>query len=162
MERKALTGIRVIDMTQFEAGPVSTLTLAQMGAEVIKIERPKYGEQARMGARSSRGTQGPGADSIHFALLNPNKKSITLNAKTENGKKLLTELIKKGDVIIENFAAGTMERLGFTWEKIHEINPRIIYGPIIVGLCSICLYIFSTQLKSIKRNTHATRIEGRK
>ena len=130
MERKALTGVRVIDMTQFEAGPVSTLTLAQMGAEVIKIERPKYGEQARMGARSSRGTQGPGADSIHFALLNPNKKSITLNVKTEKGKELLRELIKKGDVIIENFAAGTMERLGFPWEEIHRINPRIIYGTI--------------------------------
>lgn len=127
---KALEGIRVIDLTQFEAGPVATLTLAQMGAEVIKIERPKFGEQARMGARSSRGTRGPGADTIHFALLNPNKKSITLDLKQEKGKQILRELIKTGDVIVENYGPGTMEKLGFPYEEIQKINPRIVYGSI--------------------------------
>jgi len=130
MNEQALSGVRVIDLTQFEAGPVATLSLAQMGAEVIKIERPKYGEQARMGARSVRGTQGPGADTIHFALLNPNKKSITLNMKSEEGRAILRELIKVGDVIVENFAPGTMERLGFPYEEIQKINPKIIYGAI--------------------------------
>ena len=126
----ALEGIRVIDLTQFEAGPVATMTLAQLGAEVIKIERPKYGEQARMGARSSHGTQKAGSDSIHFALLNSNKKSVTLNMKTEKGKELLRALIREGDVLVENFASGTMERLGFSYEEVQKINPRIIYGSI--------------------------------
>lgn len=127
---KALEGIRVIDLTQFEAGPVATLSLAQMGADVIKIERPKFGEQARMGARSSRGTRGPGADTVHFALLNPNKKSITLNLKAEKGKDILRQLIKEGDVLVENFAPGTMEHLGFSYDEVKKINPRIIYGDI--------------------------------
>lgn len=130
MSTKALEGIRVIDLTQFEAGPVATFSLSQMGAGVIKIERPKYGEQARMGARSSRGTNGPGADSIHFALLNPNKKSITLDLKKEKGKEILRQLIQEGDVIVENYAPGTMALLGFPYEIIKEINPRIIYGSI--------------------------------
>ena len=130
MGTKALEGVRVIDLSQFEAGPVCTLTLAQMGAEVIKIERPKYGEQARMGARSSHGTQGPGADSIHFALLNPNKKSVTLNLKTEKGRQILRELIKTGDVLVENYAPGTLARLGFSYDEVNRINPRIIYGDI--------------------------------
>ncbi|MCC8059835.1 MAG: CoA transferase [Clostridiales bacterium] len=130
MMGKALEGIKVIDLTQFEAGPVATLSLAQMGAEIIKVERPKYGEQARMGARSSRGTRGPGADTIHFALLNPNKKSVTLDLKKEKGKEILLDLIRQGDVIVENYAPGTMEHLGFSYDVIREINPRIIYGSI--------------------------------
>lgn len=127
---KALEGVRVIDLTQFEAGPVATMTLAQMGAEVLKIERPKYGEQARMGSRSSHGTAGPGADTVHFALLNANKKSVTLNFKTEQGKELLRSLIREGDVLVENFAPGTMERMGFSWAEVQKLNPRIIYGDI--------------------------------
>ena len=99
METRALDGVRVIDLSQLEAGPVCTLTPAQMGAEVIKVERSKYGEQSRMGARSLHVTQGPGAYTIHFALLNPNKKSAALNLKTEKGREILRGLIKIGTVV---------------------------------------------------------------
>ena len=129
MNSTALEGIRVIDVSQFEAGPSCTLALAQMGAEVIKIEQPIYGEQSRSGVRSAKKLQ-VGGDSVHFSLLNANKKGITLNLKSPEGKKILTELIKTGDVFVENFAPGTIERLGFGYDTVKEINPRIVYGAI--------------------------------
>ena len=129
LNRAALEGIRVIDLSQFEAGPSCTLSLAQMGAEVIKIEQPIYGEQSRMGARIVKKPE-PGGDSVHFSLLNANKKGITLNLKDPEGKRILTELIKKGDVFVQNFAPGTIERLGFGYDAVKEINPRIVYAEV--------------------------------
>ena len=114
----ALEGIRVTDLSQFAAGPICTLTMAQMGAEVIKVERPVLGEQGR--------PKGGGQD-LNWALLHGNKKSITLNLKTDEGKKILTRLIELSDVLIENYAPGTIERLGFGFERVHEINPRCIF-----------------------------------
>ncbi len=114
----ALEGINVIDLTQFASGPICTLTLAQMGANIIKVERPGEGEQGR-----PRG----GGQNMLWAILHANKKSITLDLKSDGGKEVLKELIKKGDVIIENFAPGTFERLGFTFDTIKEINPRCIF-----------------------------------
>lgn len=113
----ALEGIRVLDLSQFTAGPVCTISLAQLGAEVIKVERPVTGEQARPQS---------GMD-MKFAQLHANKKSVTLNMKTAEGKQLLTKLIEKSDVLIENFAPGAIERLGFGFEDIQKINPRCIF-----------------------------------
>ena len=126
MERKALDGIRVLDLTQFLAGPVCTSTLGMLGADVIKIERPKLGEQGRSDNRPYQ----QGDMSLKWAILHCNKKSATLNLKTEDGRGILTELIRVSDVLIENYAPGTIERLGFSWEKIHEINHRIIFAQI--------------------------------
>ncbi len=120
----ALRGVRVIDLTQFEAGPSCTETLAWLGAEVIKIEPPE-GEQSR-GASTDR----RGVDSPYFMLLNANKRSVTLNLKHEKGKALLRELIAKGDVLGENFGPGTIERMGFGYEEVSRINPRMIYAQI--------------------------------
>lgn len=126
MERKALDGIRVLDLTQFLAGPVCTSTLGMLGADVIKIERPHLGEQGRSDNRPYQ----QGDMNLKWAILHCNKKSATLNLKEDAGKEILTELIKVSDVIIENYAPGTIERLGFPWEKIHEMNPRIIFAQI--------------------------------
>ncbi|MCQ2553428.1 MAG: CoA transferase [Clostridia bacterium] len=126
----ALDDIRVIDLSQFEAGPMATVHLAEMGAEIIKIEKPKVGEQTRIGARTKNGVAGPGADSIHFSLLNGNKKSIELNTKSPKGKALLFELIKTADILVENFAPGTMERLGLSYDVLKEVNPRLIVGSV--------------------------------
>ena len=126
MQTKALSGVRVLDLTQFLAGPVCTSTLGMLGAEVIKIERPKFGEQGRNDNRPYQ----QGDMSLKWAILQCNKNSVTLNVKSEEGKKLLEELIKISDVIVENFAPGTIERLGFSWEHIHELNPRIIFAQI--------------------------------
>lgn len=115
-----LDGIRVIDLSQFAAGPVATLAMAQMGAEVIKIERPGVGEQGRLGEGQNR----------YWALQHGNKKSVTLDLKSDEGKEILTRFIELGDVLIENYAPGMMEKLGFSWERIHEINPRCIYAQI--------------------------------
>lgn len=119
--RAALDGVRVIDLTQFEAGTSCTLMLAWMGAEVIKVEEPSKGEQGRGGA---------GGSTIYFSLLNANKKSITCNLKSEKGKAALRELIKTADVFMENFAPGVIERLGFSYEEVRELNPRIIYAQV--------------------------------
>lgn len=118
----ALDGIRVIDLTQYEAGTSCTETLAFLGADVIKVEEPKAGEPGRRLLLDE-----PGADSPYFILLNASKRGVTVDLKSEKGRQILTDLIKAGDVIVENFAPGGLERLGLTWEKIHEINPRIIY-----------------------------------
>ena len=123
--KPALAGIKVVDLTQFEAGTSITETLAWLGAEVIKVENPKGGEQGR-NASSER----KDADSYYFMLLNANKKSITLNLKTERGKEILRDLIRKGDIFAENFAPGVIEKLGFSYEEVQKLNPRIIYATV--------------------------------
>ena len=117
---KALEGIRVLDLTQFEAGPSCCETLAWLGAEVIKIEPPS-GEQSRR-TFSER----PDVDSVFFCLLNMNKKGITLNLKSERGRKVFEDLIRQADVLVENLGPGSIERLGFGYEQLAKINPRII------------------------------------
>ena len=123
--RGALAGVRVIDLTQFEAGTSCTESLAWLGADVIKVEPPNKGDQGR---RLS--PDGPGVDSYYFILLNANKRSVTLNLKEEQGKQILRDLIKQGDVFVENFAPGAIERLGFGYDEVKQINPRIIYAQV--------------------------------
>lgn len=124
-QRPALAGVRVVDLTQFEAGPSTTQALAWLGAEVIKVEPPGKGEQSRAASAEK-----PGLDSHYFMLLNANKRSVTCNLKHEKGRALLRELIGKSDVFIENFGPGTIERMGFGYEEVSRINPRIIYAQI--------------------------------
>jgi formyl-CoA transferase len=121
--RAALAGIRVVDLTQFEAGTSCTETLAWLGAEVIKVEAPGKGEQGRT-AHDKAG------DSPYFMLLNANKRSVTCNLKSEEGRSLLTRLIEASDVFVENFAPGVIERLGFGYDAVRRINPRIVYAQI--------------------------------
>ena len=116
----ALEGIRVLDCSQFEAGPSCAETLAWLGAEVIKIE-PPTGEQARYGF-----SEQPGVDSTFFCMLNMNKKSVTLNLKSERGREMFQALAKTADVVIENLGPGAMERLGLGHEALAQLNPRII------------------------------------
>jgi formyl-CoA transferase len=117
---KALDGIRVLDLTQYEAGPSCTETLAWLGAEVIKIE-PPTGEAARRGL-----SERPDMDSVFFCLLNANKQSVTLNLKSERGRTMFGDLVKEADVVVENLGPGSMERLGFGYDALARINPRII------------------------------------
>lgn len=117
-----LTGYRVLDMTQFEAGTVCTETLAWLGAEVLKVERPGKGELGRYTAKE------PGVDSYGFIAMNMNKKSITCNAKTPEGLEILKKLIKKCDVVVENMGPGSMDRLGLSYEECKKLNPKIIYA----------------------------------
>lgn len=121
----ALDGITVIDFTQFESGTVCTQTLAWLGAKVIKIERPKTGEQGR---RSF--TDPPGIDAYTFILVNSNKRSVTLDIKKPRGAELLRQLIAGADVLVENFAPGTLEQAGFGYEAVAAINSRIVYAQI--------------------------------
>src|SRR6202051_2716379 len=125
VQRGALHGVRVVDLTQFEAGTSLTQTLAWLGAEVIKVEEPTKGEQGR-GASTDK----KGVDSHYFMLLNANKRSVTANLKTDKGRALLRGLIEKADVFAENFAPGVIERLGFGYDVVREINPRIIYAQV--------------------------------
>jgi formyl-CoA transferase len=119
---KALAGVKVLDLTQFEAGTSCTEMLAWLGADVVKVETPKTGEQGRWQL-----TEKPGVDSYYFMLLNANKRSITLNLKDERGKRIFAELVRKFDVLTENFSLGTLESWGFGWERLRELNPRLIY-----------------------------------
>src|SRR3954465_4168339 len=120
----ALEGVRGLDMTHGQAGPSATQLLAWLGADVVKVEAPG-GDITRRQLRDV-----PDADSLYFTMLNCNKRSITLNTKTERGQEILTALIRGADVLVENFAPGAVERMGFTWERIREINPRIVYASI--------------------------------
>jgi formyl-CoA transferase len=121
----ALSGIKVVDLTQFESGTSITGTLAWLGADVIKVENPKGGEQGR-----SASSERKDADSYYFMLLNANKKSVTLNLKSERGKEMLRQMIAKADIFAENFAPGVIDRLGFSYEEVSAINPRIIYATV--------------------------------
>ncbi|MDX3380913.1 formyl-CoA transferase [Streptomyces niveiscabiei] len=121
---KALDGIRVLDMTHVQSGPSATQLLAWLGADVVKLEAPS-GDITRSQLRDV-----PDVDSLYFTMLNCNKRSITLNTKTERGKEILTELIRRSDVLVENFGPGAVDRMGFTWERVQEINPRIVYASI--------------------------------
>ena len=122
---KALEGVRVLDMTHVQSGPTCTQILAWLGADVIKIEKPGEGDPTRSQLRDV-----PGADSLYFTMLNSNKRSMTLNPKTEAGKKIFRQLIEKCDVMVENYAPGAIDRMGFPWEKIQQINPRMIYASV--------------------------------
>ena len=122
---KALEGVRVLDMTHVQSGPTCTQILAWFGADVIKIEKPGEGDPTRSQLRDI-----PGVDSLYFTMLNSNKRGMTLNPKTEAGKKIFTQLIEKCDVMVENYAPGAIDRMGFPWEKIQQINPRMIYASV--------------------------------
>jgi formyl-CoA transferase len=122
---KALEGVRVLDMTHVQSGPTCTQILAWFGADVIKIEKPGDGDPTRGQLRDV-----PGADSLYFTMLNSNKRGMTLNPKTEAGKKIFTQLIEKCDVMVENYAPGAIDRMGFSWERIQQINPRMIYASV--------------------------------
>ena len=125
MEAKALAGVKILDMTHVQSGPTCTQLLAWFGADVIKVERPGVGDATRGQLRDV-----PGEDSLYFTMLNSNKRSITLNPKNEEGAKIFTKLIEECDVMVENFAPGALDRMGFSWERIQEINPRMIYASV--------------------------------
>ncbi len=122
---KALEGVKILDMTHVQSGPTCTQLLAWFGADVIKVERPGTGDPTRGQLRDV-----PNADSLYFTMLNANKRSVTLNTKTDTGKAIFTKLIEHCDVMVENFAPGALDRMGFTWERIQEINPRMIYASV--------------------------------
>lgn len=119
-----LSGYRILDLTQFESGTVCTETLAWLGAEVIKVERPVVGELGRYSVEDME------TDTYGFLIMNMNKKSITCNAKTPKGLKLLKEILAESDVVAENMGPGSMDRLGLSYEACREINPKIIYASI--------------------------------
>ncbi len=120
-----LKGVRVLDLSQFEAGPSCTEALAWLGAEVVKVENPKLGDPGRAAVFGS-----PEKDSHYFLIFNANKKSVTIDLKSADGKKLLMELAVKADVMVENFAPGAIERLGFGYDVISKLNPGIIYAQV--------------------------------
>ena len=122
---KALQGVRILDFTHVQSGPTCTQLLAWFGADVIKVERPGEGDITRTQLRDL-----PDADSLYFTMLNHNKRSITLDTKTPKGKEVLESLIKTCDVMVENFAPGVLDRMGFTWERIQELNPAMIVASV--------------------------------
>jgi formyl-CoA transferase len=125
MAGQALDGVKVLDMTHVQSGPSCTQLLAWLGADVIKVELPGRGDITRGQLRDI-----PGVDSLYFTMLNGNKRSLTLNTKTPQGKEIFTKLIAHCDVLVENFGPGVLDRQGFPWEKIQQINPRMIYASI--------------------------------
>ncbi len=122
---KALEGVRILDMTHVQSGPSCTQILGFLGADVIKIEPAGRGDITRGQLRDI-----PDVDSLYFTMLNCNKRSLTLNLKAPQGKEIFTALLKTGDIVAENFGPGVLDRLGFSWETMQEINPRLIYASI--------------------------------
>ncbi|MBM3223938.1 MAG: formyl-CoA transferase [Candidatus Tectomicrobia bacterium] len=122
---KALKGVRILDMTHVQSGPSCTQMLGFLGADVVKLEPPGRGDITRGQLRDI-----PNVDSLYFTMLNCNKRSITLNMKAAQGTEIFTELLKTSDVLVENFGPGVLDRLGFSWETIQQINPRVIYASI--------------------------------
>ena len=122
---KALEDIKIIDFTHVQAGPACTQMLAWFGADVIKVERPGSGDVTRSQLRDI-----PDVDALYFTQLNSNKRSLTLDTKTKEGKEILEKLIKVSDVMVENFGPGALDRMGFTWERILELNPKMILASV--------------------------------
>ena len=122
---KALEGVKILDFTHVQSGPTCTQLLAWFGADVIKVERPGVGDATRGQLRDI-----PDVDSLYFTMLNHNKRSIELNTKEKTGKEVLNKLIKTCDVLVENFAPGALDRMGYTWERIQELNPLMILASI--------------------------------
>ena len=120
-----LQGIKIIDWTQVQSGPACTQLLAWLGADVIKIERPGTGDPTRTQLLDI-----PDLDGLYFLQLNSNKRSIELDAKTPEGKEILMKLLKDADIFVENLHPGAADKLGFSWEEVHKLNPRLIYGSI--------------------------------
>lgn len=125
MNTAPLQGIRVVDFTSVQSGPSCTQLLAWLGAEVIKIERPGTGDATRNEIQFD-----PNEPSYYFLQLNSDKKSLTLDAATPDGKEILTKLIQQADVFIENLHPGAMDKLGFSWEVVHKLNPKCVYATI--------------------------------
>jgi formyl-CoA transferase len=122
---KALDGVRILDFTHVQSGPTCTQLLAWLGADVIKVERAGAGDVTREQLRDI-----PNVDSLYFTMLNHNKRSITLDTKSASGKQVLERLVKKCDVLVENFAPGALDRMGFGWDKINALNPRMIVASV--------------------------------
>ena len=122
---KALEGVKILDFTHVQSGPTCTQLLAWFGADVIKVEKAGEGDATRGQLRDIEGV-----DSLYFTMLNHNKRSITLDTKSPKGKEVLIELIKQCDVLVENFAPGALDRMGFSWERIQQINPRMIMASV--------------------------------
>mgnify|MGYP003342308078 FL=1 len=122
---KPLDGIRIIDFTHVQAGPACTQLLGFYGADVIKVERPGAGDVTRSQLRDI-----PGADALYFTMLNGNKRSLTLDTKTPEGKEVLEKMIKVSDVMVENFGPGALDRMGFSWKRIQELNPKMILASV--------------------------------
>src|SRR3954470_22908062 len=121
-----LAGVRVLDLSQFEAGPSCTEVLALLGAEVVKVENPRGGEPGRILGTGPK----PGADAYYFMVYNANKKSVTVNLKSPRGVALVKQMAAQADVFIENMAPGTIEKLGLGWDVLHALNPRLIYAQV--------------------------------
>ena len=121
-----LDGVRVLDLSQFEAGPSCTEALASLGAEVVKVENPKGGEPGRTSFARAPGSP----DSFYFFEFNANKKSVTVNLKSARGLALVKEMARRADVFVENFAPGAIERLGLGWDDLHPLNPRLVYAQV--------------------------------
>jgi len=122
---KALEGVRILDFTHVQSGPTCTQLLAWFGADVIKVEKAGEGDATRTQLRDI-----PGVDSLYFTMLNHNKRSITVNTKDSLGKEVLERLIRTCDVLVENFAPGALDRMGFSWERIHALNPKMIVASV--------------------------------
>jgi formyl-CoA transferase len=122
---KALDGVRILDFTHVQSGPTCTQLLAWFGADVIKVERAGEGDATRGQLRDI-----PGVDSLYFTMLNHNKRSVTLDTKKPEGKEVLETMIKQCDVLVENFAPGALDRMGFSWERIQELNPKMIVASV--------------------------------
>ena len=124
MESGALYGVKVLDLTRVLAGPYCTMMLADFGADVIKIEMPGKGDDTRAFGPFKNG------ESLYYANINRNKKGVTLNLKSSEGKAMFLEMVKKADIVVENFRPGVMERLGLGYDDLSKINDQIIYGAV--------------------------------
>src|SRR3954463_4758182 len=125
MTNLPLTGVKVIDFTGVQAGPACTQLLAWYGADVLKVERVTGGDVTRHQLRDI-----PDVDALYFTMLNSNKRSLAIDTKTCEGQEVMEKLIGDADVLVENFAPGAMDRMGLSWEHIHDLNPRLIFGSV--------------------------------
>src|SRR4029077_13158657 len=125
MNQLPLSGIKVIDFTGVQAGPACTQMMAWYGADVLKVERVNGGDVTRRQLRDI-----PDVDALYFTQLNSNKRSLAIATKTAQGQEAMELLIRDADVLVENFAPVALDRMGLSWEHIHELNPRLVFGSI--------------------------------